>query len=533
MNGDEREDGDEEDSDVMGIDGGDNDAADNDDDDGAAAVEVDVRDPLGRTQQLSPEEEFVELCTALQRNDPETTYVYYPHDVPGYGPRLGQALVGNTHIEELNLALIPNIVDNGTVHFESIRLILQYMREGTAFRALAIWGGIRDYTGPCLMAISQNPNAVKLTMTDDTEVPEDEVVNLLRTSQSIKEISMPMVNSIAIAEAFEANQTLTYVALKFDPDSWPPPNGVILRHLVAHRPPCSLTIGQESDSEAVAVDAALAAFLAGTTWLKELRMLSITFYPSRMRHFLEGLQSNRSIEKLRLVSCDFDQETVSVLRDVTEAPTNGLADSAIREILIEERDDHLEALSAELVALIVLGMPGLQVLDWRWSRGSTLTTNAFWNTLTPKASMVHLSVLKIEFWPAVNRHEMNDCLPLLPALQELHFRGRHQYESWEPHAFLDAVMQCPRLHDITLDNALPRFWSAEQARLARALFQRNQFLYQLVSMPRLDHMVQEDEDSAETCLYPSLFSAAKRSVVVAPNSILAGLLALSDTIGFA
>jgi hypothetical protein len=445
---------------------------------------------------------------------------------------LGRALVGNTHIAELSLTLLPNVVDNGTVGFESIRLIVQYLREGTAFRALAIWGGIRDYTGPCVAAITQNPNARKLTMTDDTEIPENEIVSLLRTSQSIKEIVMPMVNSIAIAEAFEVNQTLTYIALQFDPDSWPTPNGIILRHLVAPRPPCSLTISQKSDSEAVAVDAALAAFLASTTWLKELRMLGMTFNQRRMRHFLEGLQSNRSIEKLRLVSCHFDQEAVSVLRDLTHGPTNGLADTTIHEIHIEERGDHLEDLSDELAALIVLGIPGLQVLDWRLSRGSTLTTDAFWNMLAPKASLVRLSVLRIEFWPGVSGREMNDCLPLLPSLQELHFRGRQPYEDWEPQAFLDAVMKCPRLRDITIDNALPRFWSEDQARLMRALVQRNQFLYQLVSMPRLDHMVQEDEDSAETFLFPSLFSAVKRSVAVAPNSILAGLLALSDSIGF-
>jgi hypothetical protein len=242
---------------------------------------------------------------------------------------------------------------------------------------------------------------------------------------------------------------------------------------------------------------------------------------------LEGLQSNRSIEKLRLVSCHFDQEAVAVLRDLTQASTNCLADSTTREILIEERGDHLEVLSEELVASIVLGMPGLQVLDWRWCRGDILTIDTFWNMLAANASLVHLSVLRIQFWPAATGREMNNCLPLLPSLQKLHFR-------FQP-AFLDAAIKCPRLRDITtLDNAqFPRFWNEEQARLVQAMFQRNQFLYQLVSRPRLDHMVQEDdEDSVETCLFPLLFFAAKRSVLVAPNTILAGLLALSDTIGF-
>jgi hypothetical protein len=69
---DEMEDGGEEDSDAMAIDDVDDDAADDDDDDDGdgAEVEVNVWDPLGRRQLLSPEEGFAELCTALQRNDP-------------------------------------------------------------------------------------------------------------------------------------------------------------------------------------------------------------------------------------------------------------------------------------------------------------------------------------------------------------------------------------------------------------------------------------------------------------------------------
>jgi hypothetical protein len=483
-----------------------------------------------------PDEEFAELCAALQRNDPNRTFIDFPPYVPNYGPRLGHALVGNTHVAELNLYLLPNRVDNGTVDFESIRLILQYMREGTALQALHLWGGIRDYTGPCVSAISQNPNIVRLTMAyDDTEIPEEEIANLVRTSQSIEEIAMPMVNSIVIAEAFEMNQTLVCISLQFDPDSWPAPNGVILRHLVAHRSPFILNITQKSDSSRTeAVDAALAALLAGTTCLKELRMAKITFDESRTRHFLQGLQSNRSVETLRLVFCHFDLEAVSVWRDLTHAPTSALADSTIREIHIQD-GYNLAGLGEELVALIVLGIPGLQVLDWTLFREPTRTMDAFWNMLTPKASLVHLSVLKVDFriGPRLNLREMYNCLPLLLSLHELHFRTPQEDEDepWEPQAFLDAVMKCPRLRDVTLNNALPCFWSEEQARRVRALFQRNQFLYQLVSMPRLDHMADEDGEGTETCLFPSLFFAVKRSAAVAPNTILAGLLSLSDTIG--
>jgi hypothetical protein len=468
----------------------------------------------------------------LERNDPNKTSIFFFDDVAEYGRRLGRALVGNTYVSELNLNLMD---DTGNPDVENIQLVLQYLREGTAFRTLWIWGGVRDYTGPCVTAISQNPNTFSLNMGDGIQgVPEAEVANLLRTSQTLREIYMPMVNSIAIAEAFEVNQTLTSITLIFNPISFPAPNGIILRHLIAHRPPCRLTISQiteriGSGTEAMAVDDALSACLAGATWLNELRLIGITFTRSRTQQFLEALRSNRSIEKLCFVSCDFDQETVSVVRDFTHLPTYGFASSTIHEICVEEQ---FEPLSEELVALFVLGIPGLQVLDWRWPTDPTLTIDLFWNMLADRASLVRLSVLRIEFWPGVTRREMNDCLPLLPSLRELHFRSTQEYERWEPQTFLDTAMKCSSLRDITLDNALPRFWSEKEARLARALFQRNHLLYQLVSMPWLGQVVQDAEDFVETGLFPSLFFAAKRSAGVAPNSILTGLLALSDAIGF-
>jgi hypothetical protein len=61
----------------------------------ASDSEEDVRRGWG-------EPEFENLCLALRRNDPTITEVEQ-YGLRRYGPRLGDALQGNTHVSSLNL----------------------------------------------------------------------------------------------------------------------------------------------------------------------------------------------------------------------------------------------------------------------------------------------------------------------------------------------------------------------------------------------------------------------------------------------
>jgi hypothetical protein len=69
----------------------------------------------------------------------------------------------------------------------------------------------------------QSHNVRTLTLNDATEIPLLEMIDLLRTSENRQLLFIPMVNSSALAEAIQVNQSLERLSLRFDPDAWPTP----------------------------------------------------------------------------------------------------------------------------------------------------------------------------------------------------------------------------------------------------------------------------------------------------------------------
>jgi hypothetical protein len=482
---------------------------------------------------LSPDEAFDNLCAALEKDDPTKTTVCVPFEVAGYGSRLGNALVGNTHAENITLSLWPEDVSSPLDEnwgVENISLILQYLREGTAFRTLTVESGELEYVRLCVAAIAQNPGTTKLILKEDAEIPIAEVAELLRTSQSLKSIAIPMVNSQELAEAFQANQTLDFMSLMFDPDEHPEPDGVILYHLIPDRRPCALTVAQKydcSNMDTLLVDTAISTLLSKTVWLTEFRLSGMCFSINRMQLLMEALLSNRSIEKLGLCSCEFDDMAVSFLHALVMSPSHrgAFAESAIRELSMADED-----INGNLVALCVLGFPRLQILEWKWKHICD-TLDAFWNLLAANPSMVKLQVVKLLDWPGVSDQEMNICIPLLPTLRELRFdMNRYFFDNKIAPAFCHSVRRSSGLTDVSVFGEFPTFWNETESRIVRASFQRNRNLPGLVSMPRTGHVAQAGDGCTEIYLYPSLFHAATQSLRVAPNSIFTGLLALEDAI---
>jgi hypothetical protein len=501
---------DDEDDNAMNPGQGNGNVGDEDEDDGEGLVNL---NRVGSGNCPSPEEEFDSLCAKLKGNDPKQTWVFSPKHVAGYGMRLGNALVGNTHVAELSLSLRPedvNSPDDDNWGVESIALILQYLRQGTAFRELTVLQGTLEYIRPCIAAIAQNPETTKLILHGYGEMPIVEIADLLRTSQTLNAIAMPMVNSLELAEAFQVNQTLNVVTLMFDPDALPKPNGAILYHLVSKRPPCVLTIGEESDSHSrdmFLVDTAITSLVSRAVWLLELRLSAMSFSQSRMQLLMDGLLCNRSIEDLEFTFCTFDNEAVSLLHLLVMSPSNreALAESKIREHSVMDED-----ITNDFVALFVLGFPCLQ-LNWKW-RDPDTTLGAFWNLLQAHSSMVQLQVLWLQHWPDSDE-ERDLCIPLLPTLRELYFDlDPYIFDEETALSFLQAVRKSSGLLHVSIARSFPVFWSEAEARIVRASFQRNQNVPGLVSMPRVGCLEQDESDYVEINLYPSLFHAAKQSL---------------------
>jgi hypothetical protein len=247
-----------------------------------------------------------------------------------------------------------------------------------------------------------------------------------------------------------------------------------------------------------------------------------------METFIEGLQANRSLEKLDFTRCDFDAEVATFLESVVLSPTKRGAFSTcpIRELSVKQNDDGL------LVALLTLIFSNLQDLNW-YQRNREVSSDAFWNRLQAgDTSKIPLQSLCLEYWPIQKCDAMNKCIPKMVNLRGLYFSelssndpeylSRHEFMT-AMQSFMNAVKQSTCLRQLQVGEL--------ESRLLNAALLRNRLRPQLLARPRLDHLIQDGEDGTDLYLYPSLFSVSQQSPYGALNAILTGLLALSDDTG--
>jgi hypothetical protein len=365
---------------------------------------------------------FVELCLALQRNDPAETKANAA-GVEGYGERLGQALVGNTHVTDITLRLIPQDIYGPNVNQqhergpEGIALLLNYLRDGPSLREFNVRGGIEKFMRPAIQAISHNPRLETLEI-EDAEVPAEEMALLLRTTTALKTLSLPMVNSEIVAQALGENQTLDRLELTFDPSD--APDGIVLSHLQSHLKLTHLVLKQKPDTElsdTATMDAAISVYLRDTTGLRTLKLVGQSFNQDRMQHLVQGLQANQSLVHLTVTSCQFDQGATAVAQSFA-CSNIGVSLSSIFKLFVEGCTS-----APELVAYLVIGCRHLIYFDWDW--GLERNVSGFWNTLTTHGSGASVKVLMMGPFCGPSFDAMFTCLPKLPNLRILGFNLMH------------------------------------------------------------------------------------------------------------
>jgi hypothetical protein len=163
--------------------------------------------------------------------------------------------------------------------------------------------------------------------------------------------------------------------------------------------------------------------------------------------------------------------------------------------------------------------------------------------LAANTSSIRLQTLRLPYWPVQKCEAMNSCIPKLVTLRELDFQQISTYAGFlccyqyleACRSFVEAVRRSAGLLAVSVRDSLfrlGRFDSEAETRILNASLSRNGTLPQLLSRPRLDHLVQEGENGTDLYLYPSLLSVSQQSPYGALNFILTGLLALSDDVGF-
>lgn len=171
--------------------------------------------------------DFDGLCDALQRNDPDWTTVEViwdrdrdrgcPDLIPdGYGPRLGQALLGNTVVEtiELQVGMLPQQIandDDGRTYDEtSADAIAQFMRSSPSLKVVKLrtsgsLDGDRCVSNDetlavqkMVMAVAENAQGQTIQLFLDNvvveegsypvDVPPDTLAAALRCAKSIEKL---------------------------------------------------------------------------------------------------------------------------------------------------------------------------------------------------------------------------------------------------------------------------------------------------------------------------------------------------------
>jgi hypothetical protein len=171
-----------------------------------------------------PQVPFDDLCDALRRNDPACTHVRLVRDFGGivpeqYGPQLGEALRGNTHVVKMELHLGDLLEekedddDSDCVAEESGDLVLDFLKSSLSLRDVTLQCSSREDYGRreipdhekrlvhnVVMALAENPHGpidiffdhVDFEQTcqygEPVDVPLDTLSKALRVTKSIASI---------------------------------------------------------------------------------------------------------------------------------------------------------------------------------------------------------------------------------------------------------------------------------------------------------------------------------------------------------
>jgi hypothetical protein len=490
------------------------------------------QDEPSKSREVAVEKaEFVQLCNALCRNDPSVTAI---HSVPRavndrlkklYLQHLGQALVGNTHVSHVTIRfpLFSQDVSQEALDNKSgLALLLRFFREGPALRSVDLSYPyiLPEYLRVYLSALKLNPNLVSLNVLH-WHRPTAELATFIQTSMSLKELKL---NIDSFGDK-EVTQTLL--------------NNNRLEKLYVfgfgdHRHVCT--------------------FVTESTSLQQLHLANFRLSREFMRFFLDCLQLNGSIVELDLDSSEVDPEAVGVLASAAVASMASRAPSLPNmqrlglnlRCSMDVTDPILGACAAAMVTLCRHSLKELSLKAVELEHDQ----RALWDTLTRHANQLKLECLRLPQFESVDHDNMNQCLPLLPSLKELHFASPYCNNGnvsrqvvldggTEAIEFCGAVRQSGSLCTVMVDGEFPWFLQRDVAlnRLTRAALQRNQELPQLLasssSTPPTGEsdealsMESEELTAPPPSQFPGLFVASSRAPRMAHTWVLSGLFAVS------
>jgi hypothetical protein len=488
------------------------------------------------------------MCASLQQNDSAVTTLFFSSAYPltnQHALVLGESLQGNTHVSTLHLAIHHLVEEGGDEENDSVAPLLKFMRESKALLKVRLNGNADDLDDALLpvsifrrffLAIAENPSIDVLSLSGLT-LPLEGFGVLLKTTQSLKFLELFMCGFVSvparddIAEALGENQTLERLEIQ---DDFVEP---VLLHLGSHPRLRELKLHWSEDERPSHVDA-LVYFLCSSTTLELLDLCGYQFDKNLFEPLLESIRSSRSLTKLTLRTCKFDEESTLLFEQILE-PKEGL--TCIRELSIGLNIKFHELSTGNMAVNILApnqvsddgSKPGkitsLDLLDMRGSNNADLT-------LVCDALGANPTAIQLQFLRFGNINTTG-CDALIRSLPKLLYLKQLSVESVVPGVSSENLLCALRENGSLLGADIgpvqyterPLF-NERESRLVQSYCKRNEVIPTLVAKPRLCHDGDND-DRTDLGLFPTLFAAAKQAPRTAPNHVLIGLLAARDSIG--
>jgi hypothetical protein len=502
--------------------------------------------------ELEVEADLLEKCDQIGCNDPcieridaiaNTSMRYYDDTIwHGYGLPLGEALLNNEVANRIDLdpfLFFPTDVTASGRRKESAP-ILRYLRTSTALRCFCLdvdcaadeyeerYGlmeeSLPQLHGQLLQAIAQNANIT--TFICGIELPLPEFAQLLASTkqavQSMRLEKCAMIGfrssaSIMLADAFETNQSIRQLYMRCTEDSRETVEH-ILRRLDAR---CrTLHASHINVTVQVSQPALLDDLLNSTSVLQSLELLKISFDQEDSKRLWDRLALNQSVTKLSLICCLFTEEATAELREFVQTKVSRGCNNVTT--LRFDLTGNRAYTSGVPSFLMGSALHNLEVIGYVFD-GPT-----FLNEMYLKYSSIRLRSLQIS---ATCLHPPS-LLPLTRYLaQTSTLRELQIIRKFPPHDPEQVA------HIFRANGSLVRVQVVDCRNEPVALeFEsycaRNSKLPILLAGYRDDSSIDAGTSIGVSALslVPSLFTVSQQAPRTAPNTILLGLLALSDSL---
>jgi hypothetical protein len=497
--------------------------------------------------------EFETRCLALSCNDPAVTEVEgvcFKH----YGPRLGNALQGNTHVSFLELPMDDLVSKTLDVNTVPLLPLLNFIRQAQSLRKLRmkVWSE-PEYLPYFLEAFLQNPLITDLEIFahDRCNISLD-IGRLIQSKDNLKVLRVPVAScDHLISEVLKANQTLETLALNFR-DGTSHGADLILRSIGNHPRITHL----ELRSNYFTLDCESLYFLLASTTVLECLDIDFRIDFNFAQRFVEALHSNRTLNELHIPIGFFEDQAIQSLFVTYMQTRNGVGTSCIRTLGVSGMKVGRAGCSWHC------HWPGMAQL-LKGPRGSGLESvkldelyggRGLWAGLEASEQSRNLRSMVIDWESDYDRDRefiaMLRHLPNMLYLRKLEFYWRREdADLWK---FLWAIRKNGSLHAVEHRERhrtlAPSMWAGLPSRLLHAWGQRN------LELPNLLRPHDDDEDgvgahkfarkneastspsraarrATNSALLPSLLLLARQTPRMGPSHKFAGLLAFGEYIG--